>query len=270
MRDLNISSSAFDKELERKFQKSAEKMTFLAEGKKAVATDTIDLNMRVFSEPYQILFNYNDIELLRGLAIRSWYVTEPACGWEIRRLIKTQLRKSTIDFSQRARILPLLESKSMMINYLVEIDDSISASSWYGNILTSLDQIFSKIKVVKRRKIGQEKKIPKYTGYCRGYRSSPKKESLISAQSIENDIFLEKWRMLKTYRERLSNLNELATQLWILREFKDYNLLKEELESISESYRLLKDYFSMTESQIENVIQAELLHKEEGERMFNF
>lgn len=261
MRDLNISSEAFDKELEKKLCQSSEKLTFLAEGKKAV-TPTLNLSMEVFSSPYQIMFNYNDPELLRALAIRSWYFSNPAYGFELRRLIKTSLRKSTIDFSQRARILPLLESKSMMINYLVEFDDKIHASEWYGNILNSLSRVLLRVKV-RKLTLGKEKKIPKYTGYCRGYRSSPHKESLISQQKIDNDTFLEKWQMLKNYRERLANLNELATQLWIMREFEDYNLIKEELHSISESYQTLRSYFSMTEEQIDNVISAEILHRQE-------
>lgn len=268
MRDLNISSEAFDKELGKFFSKDSEKMTFLAEGKKAVSTDAISLD-KVDFENMEIYFNFNDPELLWKLAIRSWYFSEPAYGYELRRLIKTRLRKSTIDFSQRARILPLLESKSMMINYLVEIDDQVSASSWYGNILKSLSTILKKVKV-KEKGYVREKKVDRYTGYCRGYRSSPKKESLISKESIENDIFLEKWQMLKTYRERLAQINELATQLWILREFDDYKLIKEELSSISESYQDLKRFFCMTESQVENVIEAEMLHKLEKVKMFNF
>lgn len=268
MRDLNISSEAFDKELERNLCNGSEELTFLAEGKKAV-NPTLSLSMEVFSAPYQILINCNNPDLLRNLAIRSWYVSNPAHGFELRRLIKTSLRKSTIDFSQRARILPLLESKSMMINYLVELDDEIHASEWYGNILESLATVLKRIKV-RKLILGKEKKIPKYTGYCRGYRSSPHKESLISEQSVRNDIFLEKWQLLKSYRERLHNLNELATQLWIMREFEDYNLIKEELHSISESYHSLRYYFSMTEEQIENVISAENLHRQEKQKMFDF
>lgn len=270
MRDLNLNIEAFDKELESEFSHCLESFTFLADGKKANMPKTIPVKDVDFSS-MEIYFNYNDPELLRGLAIRSWYFKEEPNGWELRRLIKSRLRKSTIDFEQRLRILPLLESKEMMLNFLVEIDDSISANVWYSNEgLAKISGQLLRVKVRENKEYRREKKIPKYTGYCRGYQSSRHQESKISKQKQLNDLYLERWRELKYSRARLDQLNELATPLWILRDFKSYNNLKDDLESLSARYKELKKFFGLQESQIDNLIHAEKLHREEGEPMFKF
>lgn len=270
MRDLNLSISAFDDELALEFSQTAETFTFLASGNKADKPETIPVKNVDFKN-MEIFFNYSDPELLRGLAIRSWYFSDESQGWELRRLIKTRLRKSTIDFEQRLKILPLLESKEMMLNFLVECDDSISASVWYSDEgLKKISRQLRRVKVRVNNEYRRERKIPKYTGYCRGYQSSRQQERKVSSQALANDTELERWRELKYSRERLDQLNELATQLWILRDFKSYNNLKEDLESLSGRYKALKDYFGLTEESIDNLIHAEQLHREEGVPMFKF
>lgn len=270
MRDLNLSIEAFDMELRKEFSRGLEVFTFLADGKKADKPKTIPVELVDFQN-MEIYFNFNDPELLRGLAIRSWYFKEESSGWELRRLIRSRLKKSTIDFEQRFKILPLLESKGMMLNYLVEIDDSISANVWYSNEgLSKISGQLFRVKVREKEGNFRERKIPKYTGYCRGYQSSRHQESKISKQKQLNDLYLERWRELKYTRARLEQMNELATQLWILRDFESYKNLKDDLESLSERYKGLKDFFGLRESQIDNIIHAEELHREEGEPMFKF
>lgn len=269
MRDLNISPSEFDTQLKELFLAENGNTSFLAEMKKDIDPKQ-QLETIHFEHPYKIIYNINNPELTRALAIRSWYFSEPELGYHLRSLIKYNLRKSSIDFVQRQRILPLLESKDMMINYLVDIDESISARDWYGNILKSLATVLDKLKIVKIENFRQPVKPEKYTGYCRGYRSSPKQESLVSNQSQKNEIFWQKWKMLKNYRIRLSELEDFATQLYILRDFKSYKILLSDLEKIRYSYNCLKEYFCMDESQIENVIEAEELHRSEGEKMLNY
>jgi hypothetical protein len=267
MRDLTINSSTFDKELEKIFSNADEKLTFLAEGKKAIIP-TRNLNTEQL-EKVTLLFNENDPMKLRLLAIRSWYISNPLLANKLRISILQKLRKSTIDFSERARIIPLLESKGLMLTYLTDCDDSLSAREWYGTYQNRLKTILEKsVQILKLEKFLP--KVEKYTGYCRGYKSSPHQESLISQQAVENDIFIAKWQLLKSLKRRLEHQNEIATQLWILREFDKYKLIKDDLHYLGESYRLLKLTLGLDENQVENVMDIERLHRQEKVAMFKF
>lgn len=267
MRDLNISVSAFDKQLETMFTSNANVKTFFASGNNACTSTQIQDIQPIFFDKVEILFEMRKPMNVYLLAMYSWYIN-PVLGFQLRATIKRNLTKSTFDFRTRSRILPLIETKQLMLTFVCDLDEEISASDWYGNYKPLCKNIHKLLHF--KYNDTPLKKVAKYTGYCRGYRCSPKQESLISSQVWENEVYINSWHLLKSLRERLDIVNTQAIQLKILRDKEGFNLILESLTYLKQAYESLKANLGLDEKGVKNCLDAELLFKIEEEKRFDY
>lgn len=130
-----------------------------------------------------------------GLAILSWYMPD-----EIKFLLQLQLREVNLQAYDFRLMEILLSSKEYALGYLL-INERWTERDFFGNVLDKkfirnwLSVTFLKL---------SRKKVPRYTGYCRGYRDSNRRApsplplSLRAKMTVKEEMLQKELRTLKT------------------------------------------------------------------------
>lgn len=179
---------------------------------------------------------------LKLLAIGSWFYNEQLAAI-LRADLREKINTGSLDFETRLEILPYLESKEHAMNFLVTVDDKFSASDWYGNIFKQLEELLFNVKFLLFKP--NSKGVKRYTGYCRGYKSS-KPGKTIEKQVLENNNFMSAWKSLKQSDSIVTLLHQQAMSFYLERDFKNYKIILKTLKEYSLERESLLNFFGMS------------------------
>lgn len=169
---------------------------------KNLGKKTESLRTKVSDSPTQYLATYDFTRLivrtrrrrhLIGLILMSWYMTD-----EVRILLHLQLEK--INWNEVGFDLGrlLLTSKSYSLGWLLE-QEWWNEFDFFGNVLDKeLARIWNLVDFAKL----SQRKVKRYTGYCRGYRDSSRRApsplpvELRAVSSVQEEELLQQARDL--------------------------------------------------------------------------
>lgn len=191
---------------------------------------------------YKYKLKEYDGKELKLLALGSWFL-DNHFGGILREDIRQKVENGSLDTNMRIEIFPYLENKQHALHFLALVDERFSASDWYGNLLTRLDTLLFNVKLLLFKPT--KRNIKRYTGYCRGYKSS-KPGKTIEKQVIENNNFLLRWENLKSSDTVVTLLHNQAMQFYLERDFENYKIILETLKKFSEERRILLNFFGMS------------------------